>query len=136
MLLKKNRSNLDIVAQGRIFPSMKEIIGMATTFALTVFAWIFFRAETVSDAISYVRRIFSPTLLTVPEVISTETIPLVICLGLFMTVEWLQRNKKHGLQIDGVFPSRLVRWNFYIMLTFLIYYVGNFGHHAFIYFQF
>ena len=115
---------------------MKEIIGMATTFALTVFAWIFFRAETVSDAISYVRRIFSPTLLTVPEVISTETIPLVICLGLFMTVEWLQRNKKHGLQIDGVFPSRLVRWNFYIMLTFLIYYVGNFGHHAFIYFQF
>jgi D-alanyl-lipoteichoic acid acyltransferase DltB (MBOAT superfamily) len=136
MLTKRNRSNLDIVAQGRILPSFKEIIGMGATFALTVFAWIFFRAETVSDALSYVRRIFSPTLLTVPEVISTETIPLVVCLVLFMTVEWLQRTKKHGLQIDGIFPSRLLRWNFYIMLSFLIYYVGNFGHHAFIYFQF
>ena len=136
MLLKRNRSNLDIVAQGRIFPSVKETIGMIATFTLTVFAWIFFRAETVSDAISYVGRIFSPTLLSVPEVISTETIPLFVCLVLFMTVEWLQRNKKHGLQIDGVFPSRIVRWNFYIMLSFLIYYVGNFGHHAFIYFQF
>jgi D-alanyl-lipoteichoic acid acyltransferase DltB (MBOAT superfamily) len=136
MLLKRNRSNLDIVAQGRIFPSVREIIGMTATFTLTVFAWIFFRAETVSDAISYIGRIFSPTLLSVPEVISTETIPLFVCLVLFMTVEWLQRNKKHGLQIDGLFPSRIVRWNFYIMLSFLIYYVGNFGHHAFIYFQF
>ena len=136
MLLKKNRSNLDIVAHGRVFPSLNEAIGIMLTFTLTVFAWIFFRAETVSDAIAYIGKIISPTLLTIPEVISTETIPLVVCLILFMTVEWLQRDKKHGLQIDGIFPYRLVRWNFYIILAFLIYYVGNFGHHAFIYFQF
>ena len=109
---------------------------MVLTFALTVFAWIFFRAETVADALAYIGKIISPTLLSIPDVISTETIPLMVCLVLFMAIEWLQRDKKHALQIDGIFPYRFVRWNFYILLTFLIYYVGNFGHHAFIYFQF
>ena len=136
LLLKRNRSNLDMVAQGKIFPSPGEAIGMALTFALTVFAWIFFRSETVMDAISYTGRIFSSTLLSIPAVISTETIPLMVCLVLFITIEWLQRDKKHALQIDGVFPYRFIRWNIYIALTFLIYYIGNFGHHAFIYFQF
>jgi alginate O-acetyltransferase complex protein AlgI len=136
LLLKRNRSNLDMVAQGKIFPSPGEAIGMLITFALTVFAWIFFRAETVSDAISYIGRIISPTLLSIPGVISTETIPLMVCLVLFISMEWLQRDKKHALQIDGVFPYRFIRWNIYIALTFLIYYIGNFGHHAFIYFQF
>ena len=136
LLLKRNRSNLDIVAQGKIFPSMREAVGMVLTFALTVFAWIFFRAETVADALAYIGKIISPTLLTIPDVLSTETIPLMVCLVLFMAIEWLQRDKKHAFQIDGIFPSRFVRWNFYIMLAFLIYYVGNFGHHAFIYFQF
>ena len=136
LLLKRNRSNLDIVAQGRIFPSLKETIGMVLTFTLTVLAWIFFRSETVADAVSYMGMIFSPTLLAVPDVISAETIPLMVCLVLVFTIEWLQREKRHALQIDGIFPYRFVRWNVYIVLAFLIYYVGNFGHHAFIYFQF
>ncbi len=136
LLLKRNRSNLDMVAQGRIFPSLRDAAGMVLTFTLTVFAWIFFRAESVADALAYIGKIISPTLLSIPDVISTETIPLMICLVLFMAIEWLQRDKKHALQIDGIFTYRVVRWNFYILLTFLIYYVGNFGHHAFIYFQF
>lgn len=109
---------------------------MTLTFGLTVFAWIFFRSESVGDALAYINGIFSSSLLSVPGVISTETIPLMICLVLFVVVEWLQRDKKFALQIDGIFSSRLLRWNIYIVLIFLIYYVGNFGHHAFIYFQF
>lgn len=136
LLLKMNRSNLDIVAHGKIFPSFRDAVGIALTFGLTTFAWIFFRSETVSDAVSYISRIFSPTLFSVPEVISSETVPLLFCLVLFIIIEWLQRDKKHALQIDGIFPNRFIRWSIYILLTFLIYYVGNFGHHAFIYFQF
>ena len=127
---------MDIVAQGKIFPSLREAVGIAVTFGLTVFAWIFFRSETVTDAIAYIGRIFSPSLLSVPGVISSDTIPLMICLVLFVIIEWLQRDKKYALQIEGIFSSRLLRWNIYIVLAFLIYYVGNFGHHAFIYFQF
>ena len=36
LLLNKNRSNMDIVAQGKTFPSLREVIGMAVTFGLTV----------------------------------------------------------------------------------------------------
>ena len=136
LLLEKNRSNLDIVAQGKLLPSFKEAIGMAVTFGLTVFAWIFFRSATVADALFYIKGIFSPTLFSFPQVISGETVPLLICLILFVLIEWLQRDKKHALQIEGVFPYRFVRWNIYVVLACLIYYVGNFGHHAFIYFQF
>ena len=125
-----------MVAQGKIFPSFRDATGIMITFALTVFAWIFFRSETVTDAIHYIGRIFSTTLFTFPAVISSETVPLMICLVLFIVIEWLQRDKKHALQIDGVFSCRILRWNIYIVLAFLIYYVGNFGHHAFIYFQF
>ena len=127
---------MDIVAQGKIFPSFREAMGIVITFGLTVFAWIFFRSETVADAISYIHRIFSPSLLSFPGVISSDTLPLMVCLVLFVIIEWLQRDKKYALQIEGIFSSRLIRWNIYIALAFLIYYVGNFGHHAFIYFQF
>lgn len=136
LLLKMNRSNLDIVAHGKLFPSLRDAIGIMITFSLTVLAWIFFRSETVTDAFAYIGRIFSSGLLAIPAVISSETVPLMVCLVLFVIVEWLQRDKKHALQIDGIFSWRLLRWNIYIVLTFLIYYVGNFGHHAFIYFQF
>jgi D-alanyl-lipoteichoic acid acyltransferase DltB (MBOAT superfamily) len=136
LLLRVNRSNLDIVAHGKLFPSLREGIGILVTFALTVLAWIFFRSATVTDAFHYVGRIFSTGLFSIPSVISTETIPLVICLFLFVIIEWIQRDKKHALQIDGMIVYRFVRWNVYILLIFLIYYVGNFGHHAFIYFQF
>lgn len=136
LLLKMNRSNLDIVAHGKLFPSLRDAIGIMITFSLTVLAWIFFRSETVTDAFAYIGRIFSSGLLAIPAVISSETVPLMVCLVLFVIVEWLQRDKKHALQIDGIFSWRLLRWNIYIVLAFLIYYVGNFGHHAFIYFQF
>lgn len=136
LLLKMNRSNLDIVAHGKIFPSVRDAIGIIITFSLTVLAWIFFRSATVSDAFAYIGRIFSSDLLSIPAVISSETVPLMVCLVLFVITEWLQRDKKHALQIDGIFSWRLLRWNIYIVLAFLIYYVGNFGHHAFIYFQF
>ena len=136
LLLKRNRSNMDIVAQGKIFPSLRDALGIGATFGLTVFAWIFFRSETVTDAVSYIGRIFSKTLLSIPAVISSETVPLMVCMALFIIIEWLQRDKKYALQIDGVFSTRLTRWSIYTVLGFLIYYVGNFGHHAFIYFQF
>ena len=136
LLLKRNRSNMDIVAQGKIFPSLRDAAGIAVTFGLTVFAWIFFRSETVADAFSYIGRIFSSTMLSIPAVISSETVPLMVCMALFIIIEWLQRDKKYALQIDGVFSTRLTRWSIYTVLGFLIYYVGNFGHHAFIYFQF
>ncbi|NIP14489.1 MAG: hypothetical protein GWM88_07070, partial [Pseudomonadales bacterium] len=38
----------------------------ALVFAAVVFAWIFFRAETISDALAYIGRIFTTSLIANP----------------------------------------------------------------------
>lgn len=136
LLMEKNRNNMGTVAQGRILPSVKDILAILSTFGLTVLAWIFFRSASVVDAFFYIKIIFSGTLFSIPSILSFEMLPLLVSILIFIGTEWLQRDKKHALQIDGVFKSNIVRWGIYILLVFIIYYVGNFGHHAFIYFQF
>jgi len=58
IVLKTNRNNLNIVAEGRIFPNFREITQLIITFSLACFAWIFFRSASVTDAFSYIGRIF------------------------------------------------------------------------------
>ena len=54
LLLNKNRVNTDTVAQGRHLPSTREFFQITITFSLTVFAWIFFRAENMFHAVGYI----------------------------------------------------------------------------------
>ena len=51
-LTNRNRKNIDVVALNRVLPSLKELINIVSTFILTVFAWIFFRAENINHAFS------------------------------------------------------------------------------------
>ena len=66
MLSGKNRSNLDTVAQNSKLPSLKEIFQIAVTFFITLIAWVFFRAENVTQAFSYLGHMFSASLFTIP----------------------------------------------------------------------
>ena len=66
LLTNNNRKNLGVVAEGKLLPSIRELFAMLTTFTLTVFAWIFFRAENISHAFSYIGGIFSDTILDKP----------------------------------------------------------------------
>ena len=59
LLLKRNRTNLGVVAEGRMLPNLRELWQMGTTFLLTVLAWIFFRAENLNHALKYISSIFS-----------------------------------------------------------------------------
>ena len=49
LLTNNNRKNLGVVAEGKLFPHLRELFAMLTTFSLTVFAWIFFRAENIKS---------------------------------------------------------------------------------------
>src|SRR5690606_31950127 len=87
ILLSTNRSNLDIVAKGRLLPSLKEVFQITITFSLTVFAWIFFRAKDVHHAFEYISGIFSPSLFAMPQLPETSSvILLLVCI--FFVVEW------------------------------------------------
>jgi D-alanyl-lipoteichoic acid acyltransferase DltB (MBOAT superfamily) len=58
LLLNRNRKHLtDVVAQNRQLPNVRELWQMTTTFAFVTFAWIFFRADSISLAIGYLKHI-------------------------------------------------------------------------------
>jgi len=133
LLSGNNRANLDIVAQGKWLHSLRALCQIPLTLCLTVLAWIFFRAESVSHAVSYIKGIFSETLFSVPEEFPKY---LVVLLVFFLGIEWLGREGNYGIGgIDNV-KSRLLRWGFYILIIFLIFSFMATEETPFIYFQF
>lgn len=138
LLSNRNRANLETVAQGRVLPTLKELIQMIATFTLTVFAWIFFRAESVSHAIAYISRMFSRSLLSFPDFESKGKSPFLVVLLLvfFVLVEWFGRERKYAIESMGLKSPRIVRWAFYSCIIFLIGMYMHTEESAFIYFQF
>jgi D-alanyl-lipoteichoic acid acyltransferase DltB (MBOAT superfamily) len=54
VLFNKNRTNMDAVAQNKLFPSIIEITSILLTFGLSTLAWIFFRSKDISEAFIYI----------------------------------------------------------------------------------
>jgi alginate O-acetyltransferase complex protein AlgI len=141
LLLNKNRNNLGTVAEGKYLPSVKDLLNMAITFGLTVFAWIFFRAENVQHAVQYIAGIFSKSLFSIPQkaafaVSQNNVLTMGILLLLFITVEWIGREEQYAIADIGIKWPRTLRWGFYaVLIFFMAMYMSTSGS-AFIYFQF
>lgn len=132
LLSDKNRVHMGIVAQGRLFPSMGDAIRMSTTFLLTVLAWIFFRAASVTQAWEIIRSIFSLSILQPLQLLPKV---LILLIAFFMFIEWMGRENHYGLEKIGFKWPKLLRWAFYSFLLLLIgMYCGS--EETFIYFQF
>ena len=133
LLAKKNRNHVGDSAENRVFPSVKEFFQIGITFCLTTFAWIFFRANSVSEAIDYlgnmfnIRNIFSIDYLGGIERYSFEIIFLIPILIFF---EWIYRKK------ETPFEGRFKNLNEVIILLFLLVFGQFTNHSSFIYFQF
>lgn len=137
LLAEKNRANIEIVAQGRFFPSFREFTGIIVTFSLTVLAWIFFRAESIGHAFTYIGGIFNKSLLTMPNFrgLQAAMVTLILVAG-FMLVEWLGRDQQYALAKLGSKFSRPVRWVMYSVIIFFIGMYMQTEETPFIYFQF
>lgn len=133
IIFKSNRKNLDVVAQGRIIPSVNDICKVVATFLLATFAWIFFRAESIHHAFDFIQGIFTPELFSFPKMYSGQVILLII---LFFAIEWLGRENNYAIEaIANKIKCKAFRWVFYYIIAALILLYS--GHHqAFIYFQF
>jgi alginate O-acetyltransferase complex protein AlgI len=132
LILKRNRNNLEIVAQGKYLPTVKEVSQIAITFSLTVFAWIFFRANNIEHSFDYISTIFSSSLFSSPQIFPSSVFVLI---GLFMLIEWLGRENTFAIANIAKHLNRPVRWLFYYLIIFLIFmYSGQ--EQQFIYFQF
>lgn len=131
IIFKTNRNNLDIVAQGRLLPNIREALSMFVTFSLTVFAWIFFRAESVTGAINYIKAIFSRSLLSIPADLPNRLLLLIV---IFMIVEWIGREGKYALERFFKLNWFLQALFYYLIIYAVLFFNGK--EQQFIYFQF
>jgi D-alanyl-lipoteichoic acid acyltransferase DltB (MBOAT superfamily) len=137
LLTNNNRNNLETVAQGKLLPSIKELSFMLLTFGLTVFAWIFFRAENIGHAISYISEILSPSLFSIPKFAGMyNALITIILIGVFVLIEWFGREGQYAISNLGLKWKRPIRYAMYYCIVFIIMYFGNFNENQFIYFQF
>ena len=132
MLMKRNRNNMETVAQGKYFPTFRELVAMVTTFGLTVFAWIFFRADSMGHAFRYIGGIFSKSLFTVPQMAPKMVIALI---GVFVVIEWFGREQQYAIANMGVKLAKPLRWMMYYGIIAAILFLSG-EQQKFIYFQF
>lgn len=131
ILLGKNKRFTDTVATGRIIPNIREVFQMLLTFLLVVIGWVFFRAETITDAFAYLGGIFDSSLLSVPDTMGQNA--NLLCIAFMLVIEFIKRSSTHTFELHQ--KSKLIRWSIYIGIILMICIFG--GHSEnFIYFQF
>jgi D-alanyl-lipoteichoic acid acyltransferase DltB (MBOAT superfamily) len=129
LLTNKNRNNLDNVASGSKLPSIKEFFQITVTFGIITIAWIFFRSESITDAIHYIQIIFDQENFIPQFIRHKRVIPTLV---LFVILEWFSRKHEYAIVLDKKY--RIV---FYLLFAFMIlYYASIEEKSSFIYFQF
>jgi len=136
LLTKNNRNNMDVVAQGKYLPNIIELVLMLLTFTLTVFAWIFFRANDIGHAFSYISEILSSSIFDVPEFRGRkEALITILLIGIFVLVEWLGREGQYAIALLGLKWKRPLRYVMYYAIIIAIFWFSG-AKQEFIYFQF
>lgn len=129
LLLNRNRTHTtDVVAQNRWYPNLKEAGQMLATFSFVTFAWVFFRAETLPDAASYLQA-----LLTKWHMHSgIQGGSVLAWAALLLALDWYLRHDERSLRVP---TNRLLRHGIYFSFALAILLkLGS--HQSFIYFQF
>ena len=128
---------------GLIFPSAKDntllnVVRILFTFHLITFAWIFFRANSLSDAFLIVGRIYNQLSL-LPFLVrsygyTSELVISFALIGFLLLVEILDERKSMWLRLSTT-PT-FVRWGIYYALITLMIVLGKWGSAQFVYMQF
>lgn len=127
-LMGTNRKHTSAtVAEGKMFPSLKELGQMLLTFATACVAWVFFRAASVGDAVGY--------LMAIPKGITqfgykAELIYVILILG----ADWVLRHNERKVLNFKLMP---VRWACYLIISVIVLLrIVHATEQNFIYFQF
>lgn len=113
------------------------------TFALVNLGWVFFRANTMSDALLILRNIFSLShyrlsdllaFLPTAKVSVFEFSTMLGAIGVLELVQLYQRNASIRAMVFS--KPGMLRWSLYLLLIFTIILFSNVNQYRFIYFQF
>ncbi len=112
-------------------PAIWRLVRILVTFHLVSFAWIFFRAPNLSDAVMVVTRIGHGIFSAGPS-----GCPVVLLLGsiALCLFEWLSRRYAHAFDLARWQPR--ARWVFYYGMAVILIGFANVHYVPFIYFDF
>ena len=134
ILIGCNTKYKEVVASSSILPAFKDIIHIVLVFLFVVYGWIIFRADSLSQFVGFTSRMLSQGLFTKPNIWGMNMNSKLMMIAVLLFVEWIMRNKEHGLDLSCC-KYALLRYSIYTFLLFLIFvYGGNAVN--FIYFQF
>lgn len=128
------------------YPKVHSVIRIFITFVLVDFAWIFFRANSISDALYIISNLFTgiefsltsmAVLLASLGIGKFNFIVVLLCTAFLFIVEYYQGDNP----IEDIVDQKpiLLRWTFYYALLFVIILLGGYGYEEstqFIYSQF
>ena len=137
LISNKNRRFTDVVAANSIFPTIKEFFQMLSTFLFVMFLWVIFRAETISEATSYLIRMFdiSSIAMAPSKALSAGWGWYFWIIAVFV-VEWIARREQHGMVILTYIRYRSIRYTIYLLFILIFLYFSSTQPAQFIYFQF
>lgn len=128
LLLNRNRKHLSkVVAQEQLLPSLKAFFQMLGTFTFVTFAWVFFRADTLTDATQYLQHIFVQG----PQN-GLQGKSILLWGALLLGLDWYLRHNERTLRVP---TNRILRTAIYFAFALAVLLkLGS--HQSFIYFQF
>ena len=121
----------------RRLPSFKQLRAITLTFLLATAGWILFRATSMTQALAFFKRIALHPLDGVLLTDARRVAQCAACCAALMAVEWLQRHRRHALQLPatGLWRWPAARLGLYALLVGLIAVTAG-EVQTFIYFQF
>jgi len=142
---KNRRYTSDTIGEGRWLPTGRELLGMAWTFSMVCVAWVFFRAESVGEAVGYLVQTLSlpsNTGQSINELVrirwgsgSLKSLENLVLIA-FPFIEWTKERVQLKSEPTGV-ALQAVKWAWMAVLVVLIIQFGiSHQVETFIYFQF
>ena len=109
---------------------------MCTTFTFITFAWIFFRADTIQHALSYIKKIFLELIhLSSFLRINKNELDSFYYIIAFILFDWLLRKDERKLRMPKNKSSRLVLYLLF-SIVIIVHVANKNSAESFIYFQF
>jgi D-alanyl-lipoteichoic acid acyltransferase DltB (MBOAT superfamily) len=101
------------------------------TFLITTCIWVFFRAENMNQAWAQLHRMLFD-FHGGSQIVADKKLLLMIVF--FFVLEWIQRGRLHGLDVQHWRPT--YRYSAYLLVYLLVFFMAVYPANQFIYFQF
>lgn len=127
---KKILKRLNISNNSSVLVFIETII----TLFLISLSWVIFNSNHLKDSLEIINNIFSMSFFTYP-VIDSFNYTILIYILIYFIIEWMQKEKNHGLELSNTRIPLFFRYAiYYILIIFILIYSG--AKQEFIYFQF